>query len=269
MRTPYHHPDVPFIFLWAHKAGCTVLLRWYLFQAHLLLEASSYEKAKLSMRLHRYEKEVFKARPNYMEDLLAAIAANKPIVAFIRCPFQRAYSAYLQINNPKLMRLQARGDSNNVLTLRRRILDDVHGSSSPLDARLRFLTYLEWLKAQNPGSLNRHHRPQISSLYRQCDVNTFRLEQLASIAKRMEEELNLRRSHKHPKMFKTKHSVPKIEADADALSAILEGGVPMSRGKRHPVPAVNRALLEGRPEGALIADIFAEDLALYDSTPLL
>lgn len=266
-RLPYHHPDVPFIASWSHKAGCTVLLRWYLFQAHLLLEASSYDKGRGQMRLHQYERDVFKARPGYRRDLLQAVAAGKPLILFVRCPFARAFSSYLQVNSPQIPRIEQRGQQSRMTRLRREIQFFTHGREMPLDTPMPFMDYLRWLQAQDPDGVNRHHAPQHSALLDHCQVNFFRLKHLADTARALERDLGLRSSGNHPKMFKTKHAVPKFESNSGAAEKLLDEGITLQRTKRDPIPAISRDLLQGRPEGALIQEVFAKDVALYDSIP--
>src|SRR6476660_6915786 len=51
---PLHHERVPFAVAWTPKAGCTSLVKWFLFQTGDLEKALDYDKW-----IHRYRVKVF------------------------------------------------------------------------------------------------------------------------------------------------------------------------------------------------------------------
>src|SRR3990167_7963600 len=92
-RVPMWHPDLPFIVLSSQKAAATVTARWVFLQLGLLTDAMS----KKSLRhTHQFRMNVFQKRPNYMRDLINAVRRGTPVIKFVRDPYARAYSIYLE-----------------------------------------------------------------------------------------------------------------------------------------------------------------------------
>lgn len=89
-RTPLYHRDFPFVLLWAQKAGCTFLLKWFLWQLDLLDTALDYGQQGEGLAVHHYENQVFKARRFYVRGLARRIKRDTPIVNFVRCLYARA-----------------------------------------------------------------------------------------------------------------------------------------------------------------------------------
>ena len=79
-RMPYHHVNVPFAVLWANKAGCTSVFKWFLWHAGLLEEAQDYGKTQDLTAIephHRQQRTPLYDLPNAvhyrLEDFSSAI----------------------------------------------------------------------------------------------------------------------------------------------------------------------------------------------------
>ncbi|MEM0909140.1 MAG: hypothetical protein AAGJ94_17370 [Pseudomonadota bacterium] len=91
VRPPLYHPDFPYIFFWSQKSGCTTVVKWFFAQLGLLDEALAF-----SSWVHRYENEVFKAKPGYRQSVHKALTSNDyQAVKVVRDPWRRAPSAFL------------------------------------------------------------------------------------------------------------------------------------------------------------------------------
>lgn len=121
MRLPHYHPDVPLLVACSQKAGCTSVLKWFLFQAGLLEEAARFTTAGVGLDIHAYEDSVFKAGPEYKTSVAGALQAGLPMVNFVRCPYQRAFSSYLQIHSRFYINQERKGIDSPGIRLRRAV----------------------------------------------------------------------------------------------------------------------------------------------------
>ncbi|MEM8562779.1 MAG: hypothetical protein AAGF57_11125, partial [Pseudomonadota bacterium] len=159
-RKPINHRNVPFILCWSHKAGCTAALKWYLHHAGLLKDAMSMHDPNHRLKVHSYENKVLKARPGYTDDLVSAIEQGKPMLGFMRCPYQRVFSSYMILNHRRYLPLMKRGISNPGIATRQTIVASLYGEEAAFNLPISFKDYLVWLRQQNMHKLNPHHAPQ-------------------------------------------------------------------------------------------------------------
>ena len=121
-----------------------------------------------------------------------------------------------------------------------------------------------WLKEQDVNSLDPHHKPQYSPLYRQVQVTQYRLDDFDLATTQVEEAFSIASSEGAQHTFSSGHHRHKRPVPvADAL-AFLENGLPLDRFPLREVPVVDRALLEGSAFEPIIREIFAVDVAAYE-----
>ena len=265
-RTPYAHPDVPFITLWSQKSGCTSVLKWHLFHAGLLDDALAFRSGKTSLNIHVFQNDWVKQHRGHGRRILRSFRRQeKPVINFMRDPWTRIYSCYLHSYSPALARLKNRGVENNAMRLRMQIVSGLFGEDAGLDTPYSFLEYLQWLKAQALDGLNPHHSPQYSALYDLAQPRHFRLEDFRQATRLLEEEFGLEDSRSSRELFTSKHHKAKTAMPAAQALEALQQGLPLARERDYPLPTVNRELLVGTEMGTLVEEILARDIAIYDS----
>jgi hypothetical protein len=255
----------PFVLLWAQKAGCTFLVNWYFWHLGLLEEANAYLQEEHGLSVHRYENEVFKAQEGYLDVLAAAIGAAVPMVNFLRCPYARVFSSYMEVNNRFFIELEDAGRCPPAMNIRKHILRETYGDDVPLDYPVGLGDYLAWLAEQSLATLDKHHCPQSGELYALPGIRHYRLEEAPRAIAQLEAEFGLRPSAGSQAEFASTHHHRKLELAPEATLALLRRGIPLTRSKYVPIPAISRQLLENSEFGELIEQIFREDIRLYDS----
>jgi hypothetical protein len=265
-RMPFYHENVPFIVCWAQKAGCTTILKWFLYHAGLLNEAMQYPPNPGSVRsIHKFEIEAFKARPGYTDELVENLRSNYPIVNFVRCPYERAFSSYMAIHNPNLAVYP--DWQTPYQKIRRNILDGLYGSSVSIEYPLSFQDYLVWLNGQNLETLDPHHRPQFNPLFDVLPVTHFRLDEFASVSAALEKKYNLGSSIALSNgTYSSEHHVDKTALSKKSTMEFLTKGMPVSRSEKFFTPSVTRDILEGSELGDMVELLFPRDMDLYDQT---
>jgi hypothetical protein len=264
-RPPLDHEDVPFILLWAQKAGCTHLVSWYFWHLGLLDDAKAYKPGEHGISVHRYENQIFKARAGYRPDLARAVLAGKPLINFVRCPYQRVFSSYMEINNRFFIGLKEKGKSSPAMKIRELILRECYGEDVPLVYPVTLGDYLQWLARQDKATVEKHHSPQSGPLYSLPGIRHFRLEDSTTVFANLEQQFGLRSSASHDAAFSSGHHHLKQNFDHKAAIKLLNRGIPLARKKSVPLPRIDREILQQFDEGGLIAEIFRDDIALYES----
>jgi hypothetical protein len=264
-RPPLYHEGFPFILMWAQKAGCTHLVSWYFWHLGLLEHAKAYKRREHGISVHQYENQIFKARAGYMPDLALAVHEGKPLINFLRCPYQRIFSSYMEINNRFFVELKERGKSSPAMLIREEILHDCYGDKVPLEHPVALGDYLQWLARQDITKVEKHHRPQSGPLYSLPGIRHFRLEDSATVFAELEQEYALKPSVSQGAAFGSGHHHLKQDFDPKTAIKLLHRGIPLVRKKSAPLPRVDREILQQFDEAGLIAKIFRDDIALYDS----
>ena len=262
-RIPYYHPDVPFVVAWAQKAGCTSVFKWFLFHAGLLEEALEFRTDVADIDIHVYERTVFKARTGYKKELREVLESGLPVINFLRCPYQRAFSSYLQIHNRGYIRQVRDGVSSSGLKVRKKVLEFVYGRDVCIEYPFSFLEYLQWLRQQDPEKVNRHHSPQASEIYQHAGIRHFKLEDFAAATREVESEFGLGSSGDSGALFTSEHHLAKAELPKVVALNLLQRGIPINFSPNFQLPRVSAELLQQTELGDLIETIFAEDLRIY------
>ena len=264
-RTPYQHPDVPFVVLWAQKAGCTSVFKWFLWHAGLLDTAAQYRADEEGLSIHNYETEVFKKPPGYLDRLVTRIEAGVAVVNFLRCPYSRAFSSYMHLHNRFYIRFERDGIRNPGLELRYEILEAVYGYRPPVEYPFSFMDYLQWLDGHEIADIEPHHATQYTPLYALPGVTHYRLEDFDAAVRAIERQYALPDSSGQRTRFSSAHHLAKSPLQGAALAKFLERGVSLSRSPKYLIPEVGREALAGTAYGDLIERIFHRDIALYQS----
>jgi len=264
-RLPYQHSKVPLIVAWAQKAGCTSILKWFLFHAELLEEAEAYVSGLEKIDIHVYEKFILKSGPSYKAELAGKLADGIPVINFIRCPYQRAFSSYLHLNNRGFIRQELNGTCSPGLTVRKSILRAVYGDNVSIEYPFSFLAYLRWLSMQDVGSLEVHHAPQSSEIYKYENIHHYRLEDFSKATRFIETRFGLSSSQPIADKLTGNHHKKKSEVSLGATLKLLQTGMPVNPSPTFIFPRVTRETLKDTEFSLLIEQVFYDDIQLYDS----
>lgn len=155
IRPPLYHPDFPYVLFWSQKSGCTTVVKWFFAQIGELEKALEY-----SAWVHRYEGEVYKARPGYRKEVHAALKSGRyKAVKVVRDPWRRAPSAFLVLAERGAVVAKHHWVKEHWTLvdawLAKRGLDPSAGISF-----LDHLAMVRELQANDPKSLNAHLAPQ-------------------------------------------------------------------------------------------------------------
>ncbi len=265
-RLPHYHPDIPVLVAWAQKAGCTSVLKWFLFQAGLLEEAIRFISPDVSLDVHAYEDQVFKAGADYKASVFAALEAGLPLVNFVRCPYQRAFSSYLQIHNRFFINQERKGIDSPGFRVRRSVLRFVYGEHVSVEYPISFYEYLQWLEQSSPAELDPHHSPQHSAIYAYPNIRHYRLEDFAAVTARLAREYGLKTVEEG--QLGAGHHREKSEVPLAVTMKLLQRSVPLNASPQFQLPQVTREMLAGTEFAAIIQRVFRDDIALYDSLPI-
>ena len=159
-RLALWHPELPLIVLWSQKSGCTTVVKWVLYQVGELEAAERH-----SNWVHDYENQVFKARTGYRDGLKQALRDGRPVVKFVRDPAARAYSGYLELCNPRVVR------SAFWQGLRRQVLAHLAPAHAVnLDYTFSFHDFVGWLESNIEKLLARERTALEYAVRRSCEL---------------------------------------------------------------------------------------------------
>jgi hypothetical protein len=257
-RRPLYHPDFPFVIFWSQKSACTTIVKWFFLQIGVLEKALKY-----SSWIHDYEFAEFKRRPGYQEDLYRALKDEKPVVKFVRDPYARSYSSYLD--------LVGRGGKSNKMEnhwgteVRRQIIQGLVGDLSAQDYTFSFRQYLRWLVAQRMNTMNVHIRPQHVARDDFFNMRLCRIESLEQNLIALEREFNLPHSiADHREILTSRHYHTKAKSfNLNASRALLDLCIPPQRSSDFPHVKFTRAVAEGTEFDDLIHQCFGRDIEVY------
>jgi hypothetical protein len=264
-RKPLHHDALPFVLMWSQKAGCTAILRWFLYHANELAIAEQYQSEGDGLDIHDYERNVLKKRTGYDDELVKKLTAGTSSIQFLRCPYARAFSSYTHIHSRFFIRFTQEGKTTPGMEVRKAILRQLYGSDECIEYTFSFLDYLQWLHKQQIDSIEIHHRPQITAIHTIVEPRYYRLEDFDAAAASIEREFGLSSSARQNTSFTAGHHIPKKTVPDPVALKLLTTGIPLSRSPAFAIPKVDRHMLIGTVFGDLIQDIFGRDIAVYDS----
>jgi hypothetical protein len=171
----------------------------------------------------------------------------------------------MELNNRRFGELLEAGRTSPAMEIRGAVLRRAYGEEVPLDYPVSFGDYLDWLADQDILTVEGHHRQQTGPQYRLPGVRHYRLLEAGKVLSALEDEFGLKRSEADSELFASGHHHTRAPLGARATKLLLERGVPMNRPKNMPLPSLDRKMLEQLGYGRAIAQIFRDDLRLYDS----
>ena len=263
-RIPHHHKDLPFILCWSHKSGCTSTLKWFFWHTGDLDKALSYTE-KAGLVIHNYEAKVFKSGSDYRTNLVDAILQGKPIINFLRCPYERAFSSYMHLHNKHFIRLEKDQIYNVGLEVRREVQRFVYGEDVSIEYPFSFWQYLKYLHSMKPSELEKHHSPQYTPIFDIKTVTHYRLEDLNKAFDELEKKFDLQESKEARHRFMSAHHIQKQSVKRRTTLKLLNLGIPLDPSPRFVIPVVNRNHLANTRFGELIEQVFRKDIEIYDT----
>lgn len=264
-RTPLQHIDVPFIVCWSQKSGCTSVLKWFLYHAGLLDEALRHQELNLNLEIHNYENNVFKARPGYKDELADKMVAGKPVIKFLRCPYERLFSSYMHLNNARFLLLQKQGQSTPGMLLRQKVLQFIHGTTVDIGHPISFREYILWMQEQDPVTLDPHHAPQCAMLDELIPIIYYRLEDFELSLTHLEREFSLQKSVAVRATFTSIHHHKKRRISKTDALRFLHEPPPLSEFSDTRLPKITKKLLKKTDFNPLITKLFENDIARHNS----
>lgn len=240
--------------MWSEKSGCTAIVKWFFWQLDLLDEAVKHHPW-----VHNYENDVFKKRPGYTHDYLKAINDGLPVLKFVRNPYRRAYSGYLEVCNQKIAQPPAHWTKD----YRKRILNAIIGPGCDLEYGFSFRQYCQWLVNQEADSLDLHIRPQRVPFEELLNLRVHKIEAGHDAILKLEKEFGLKSSIKRPDLMKSEHHNPKFVLDPRPAASVFDLAVPVRRTRQFEVVEPTIEEFRAHAVGADIRRFFADDFIHY------
>jgi len=254
IRTPFYHPDFPVIVMWSEKSACTIIAKWFFHHIGHLEKALAYARW-----IHKYENDVFKARPGYKRDCLAAIKAGKPIIKFTRNPYARAYSGYLETCNPRVLR-----EPNHWSTqTRKAILQSLKNTGCDLEQTYSFAEFISWMSKRDVNALDLHIAPQVTEFEQKLAIENVRLEDLRYGLPDIEDRLDLPSTRDLKTVHTSGHHHPKKPTDSSEAQQSLTTGLPVKRPRGFRALDISPELIAQSPSGRLLRSVFQADFEAY------
>ncbi|MFK8047446.1 MAG: hypothetical protein AB8B81_03315 [Halioglobus sp.] len=264
-RVPYYHKELPFLVSWSQKAGCTSVFKWFLHHCGLYDEAVAYLSDAQGLNIHAYELDILRKKSGYKEGIASHLARGRPVINFLRCPYQRAFSSFMHLNNRNFIRQVHNGVSSPGLRVREDLLAFVYGAGSSIEYPVSFLDYLRWLDSDQSEIIDPHHKPQYSEIFNYRAIQHYKLEDFNQRVGEIERQFELPVSEGKSARFSSGHHLKKESVPHKRALTLLEKSLPMNLSENFRIPHVTRELLVGTPYDALIRKIFFRDIALYES----
>jgi hypothetical protein len=253
-RTPLYHPDVPIVVLWSEKSACTSIVKWFLFQAGLLDQALGHHRW-----IHNYENEVLKAREGYKEDIIAAIQAGRPLVKFVRDPYSRAYSGFLETCRRRVVSEHDHWSTGT----RREILRHLCGSDLEIELAYSFNQFCDWMANRKASQLDPHLAPQFTPIENDYDIAICQLDTLADPFAVAEREYGLKVSAGESRIAASGHHHTKTPFGEGIGRRSLDLAIPVQREHGFKIPDVTRSDLAASRGGAAVRRLFEQDFDAY------
>jgi hypothetical protein len=255
-RPPLHHPEFPFVIFWSEKAACTTIVKWFFLQVGLLDQALAFNSW-----VHDYENKIYKAQAGYYEALQARLRAGVPCIKFVRDPYARAYSGYLELSRPLVLA----GEAHWARKARAQLLADLIGTSAELEYAFSFRTYLRWLATRDMNGLDNHLREQYVPRDEFFDMKVLQIEELAAVFSMLEDEYGLpQQADVHRSLFESNHHQPKSDAfTAEQSSRLLEFAIPIRKAPDFKIATFDRRAARNTDFDAMVKASFRRDIDLY------
>ena len=196
MRVPLYHERVPVVVLWSEKAACTTVVKWYLSQVGILLRALNYHNW-----IHNFENEVFKTSDGYLEKCADAMNRGQPVIKFVRNPYTRLYSGYLETCRRRVLT-----DNEHWSTqTRKAVLTDLVGEDTELEYAYSFNQFVDWLDHKKGRGLDPHLSIQYQAYEEKLDIDLIKLEGSNAVFQDVEGRYGLKNTKGRPVIYKSGH----------------------------------------------------------------
>lgn len=166
---PLYNKNLPIIFYWSPKSGCTTIMKWFYYQSGELSEALNMDKW-----IHTYRSKI--QDQFYREELVNSLLSNqKTIYKLVRNPYKRAVSSFYAT---------LIGTVENV------------NLNPKITTGLSFKEFLYYIKAigVQPGQIDTHISQQYVQGEEELIDHYVKLEDLKSELKKIEKRFNLPKS---------------------------------------------------------------------------
>ena len=254
-RVPLYHERVPFVVLWSEKAACTTVVKWFFSQVGILQKALRYHNW-----IHNFENEVFKASPDYLVKCAEAINNGKPVIKFVRDPFARLYSGFLETCSRRVLT----DDVHWSTAVRRSVLTDLLGKESELEYSYSFMQFVNWLDRNNPGLLDPHLAPQFQNYERAIDITLVKLDGTNNAFQELERAYGLKDTQGRPAIYKSGHHHKKQQRPIETQIRSLSLGMPVLRNKDFQIYDVTPKALAMSKAAAIVRRHYRRDFEAYD-----
>ena len=253
-RPPLYSPGFPFILMWSEKSACTTVAKWFFAQIGLLKRALSYHRW-----IHEYENSVFKARKGYLESCCAAFCEGVASLKFVRNPYTRLYSGYLETCSPRVL---SQPEHWSTLT-RAKVLEHLVGESVGLEYGYSFNQFVNWVAEQSPNDLDPHLAPQFESYENQANPRVVRIEDGDNVFQLLEAEYNLTSTEGRKLIYSSGHHHTKVKFKNTENASILDVSQPVTRTASFQIFDASARTIAASPSGEKIRERFYEDFKAY------
>lgn len=263
-RSPYYSSELPFCVLWSQKSACTTVFKWYLSLLGDLSDAVVYSGGTGAV-IHKYEMEVFKKpESRYLSELNDFLDKGGKVYSFLRDPFSRAFSSYLQIHNPQFKKMQEGGVYNSGMNTRIKIIKSLYGEQErDVCKTFSFIEYLRWLRDSPEENNDPHHKPQYRNMFKYKNIEFFAIEKIPSVFFEIEREHDL--LPKEEVCFSSSHHVKKQASNKEGVFDFITSRQPVDISLKSKIPVVEKDNLLGTEAHTIIEEVFSDDLRYYRS----
>lgn len=246
--------------MWSEKSACTIAAKWFFHHIGLLDEALAHARW-----IHAYENDVFKARKGYLAECAEAIRGGKPVVKFVRNPYTRAFSGYLETCHPRVLREPEHWSTKT----RAAILTDLFRAAGELEYAYSFNQFAEWLSRQPAGKLDLHLAPQFLPFESGLEIETVRLEDHDNPYCWMEQRLGLSSTLGDQRIHESGHHHDKRDVRAGKAELVMNAGIPVQRRKTFRIFDLPAEAIAEAPAGRVIRTVYAQDFSAYGYEPMV
>ena len=258
-RPPLYSPDFPLILMWSEKSACTTVAKWFFAQTGLLKRALNHHRW-----IHVYENDVFKARKGYLEECASAIEKGAPVIKFVRNPYARLYSGYLETCSPRVLNQPNHWSTQT----RSRVLEHLVGSQPGLEYAYTFIQFVDWLAEQTLGDLDPHLAPQFQVAEKKCAPRIIRVEDSENVFHQLEAEYGLKPTAGRKRIYDSGHHHNKTEWQAQQKASVLDVALPVSRSSSFTIYDAPPSTIASSDSGEKIRRIFKADFEAYGYSPV-
>jgi len=230
------------------------VVKWFFWQLGLLDEALAYHSW-----VHNYENDVFKARKSYLDECLTDIKGGKPVIKFVRNPYRRSFSGYLELCGHNVAASGAHWTKN----VRGLIIQSFCGSSIELEYAFSFNQFVNWLMMQPPNQINLHLRAQYSEFEQATNTRYIQIESERPLFGGLEAEFGLKDSSTATGLFDSGHHHAKVSIAPQPAYNFFDLAIPVRRTKQFKLVEPTLEEFEQSDAGRKLRQYFHRDFSAY------